>query len=70
MLSYRLYYFDQFSGHIDHFREFEAEDDAAATTVAQQWGTGAPMELWNRSVALSGGRPNLHQIEQALEMLC
>ncbi len=48
MLYYRLYYFDRFSGHIDHFREFEAEDDAAATTVAQQWGTGAPMELWNR----------------------
>ena len=48
MLYHRLYYFDRFSGHIDHFREFEAEDDAAATTVAQQWGTGAPMELWNR----------------------
>lgn len=48
MLYYRLYYFDRYSGHIDHFREFEAEDDAAATTVAQQWGTGAPMELWNR----------------------
>ena len=48
MLYYRLYYFDRFSGHIDHFREFEAEDDAAATTIAEQWRTGAPMELWNR----------------------
>lgn len=48
MLYYRLYFFDRFSGHIDHFREFEAEDDAAALAVAQQWGDDRPMELWNR----------------------
>ena len=48
MLYYRLYYFDRFSGHIDHFREFEAEDDAAAIELAQQWNSGAPTELWNR----------------------
>lgn len=48
MLYYRLYYFDRFSGHIDHFREFEAADDGAAITQAEQWATGGPMELWNR----------------------
>jgi hypothetical protein len=45
---YRLYFMDRFSGHIDHFREFEAEDDAAAMALAQSWSTGSPMELWNR----------------------
>jgi hypothetical protein len=48
MLYYRLYFFDRFSGHIDHFREFEAEDDAAATNVAEAWADGRPTELWNR----------------------
>ena len=27
MPYYRLDFMDRFSGHIDHFREFEAEDD-------------------------------------------
>jgi hypothetical protein len=48
MLYYRLYYFDGFSGHIDHFREFEAADDLAATVLAEGWHDGRPMELWNR----------------------
>ena len=48
MLYYRLYYFDRFSGHIDHFREFEAEDDASAIVVAERWSDGHAMELWNR----------------------
>jgi hypothetical protein len=48
MLYYRLYYFDRFSGHIDHFREFEAKDDAAAVVIAEGWSAGTPMELWNR----------------------
>jgi hypothetical protein len=48
MLYYRLYYFDRFSGHIDHFREFEAEDDASAISVAERWSDGHAMELWNR----------------------
>ena len=48
MPYYRLYYFDRFSGHIDHFREFDAEDDAAAVALAEGWGDGRPMELWNR----------------------
>ncbi len=47
MLYYRLYYFDRFSGHIDHFREFEAADDGTAIMLAEQWKSG-PMELWNR----------------------
>lgn len=48
MLYYRLYYFDGFSGHIDHFREFEAEGDVAAIALAEGWSIGAAMELWNR----------------------
>jgi hypothetical protein len=48
MLYYRLYFFDRFSGHIDHFREFEAESDAAAMDVAERWSDGQPTELWNR----------------------
>ncbi len=48
MRYYRLYFFDRFSGHIDQFREFEAEGDAAAIKVAEAWGDGRAMELWNR----------------------
>jgi hypothetical protein len=48
MLYYRLYYFDRFSGHIDHFREFEAEDDTSALLAAEGWNDGHSMELWNR----------------------
>jgi hypothetical protein len=47
MRYYRLYFMDPFSGHIDHFREFEAEDDSAAVGIAQDWANGSPMELWN-----------------------
>ena len=36
MLYYRLYFFDRFSGHIDHFREFEAESDSAAMSAAER----------------------------------
>ena len=48
MLYYRLYYFDPSSGHIDNFREFEAEDDGAAIALADRWNDGHPMELWNQ----------------------
>jgi hypothetical protein len=48
MLYYRLYFIDRSSGHIDHFREFEAEDDKDAVVLAEEWATGSPMELWNR----------------------
>ena len=47
MPYYRLYFMDRFSGHIDHFREFEAADDPAAFVIAEQWRTEQPMELWN-----------------------
>ncbi len=47
MSYYRLYFMDRFSGHIDHFREFEAEDDSAAIAIAESWAAGQPMELWN-----------------------
>ena len=37
MRYYRLYFMDRFSGHIDHFREFEAVDDDAALAIAESW---------------------------------
>lgn len=46
MADYRLYFMDRFSGHIDHHREFAAENDATAASIARQWSTGQPMELW------------------------
>ena len=42
MRYYRLYFMDRFSGHIDHFREFEAEDDDAALIVAEGWREDRP----------------------------
>ena len=57
MLYYRLYFFDRFSGHIDHFREFEAESDSAAMSAAERWSNGAPMELWNLNRRLKRWEP-------------
>lgn len=48
MRYYRLYFMDRFSGHIDHFREFEAADDDAALAISEGWREDRPMELWNR----------------------
>ena len=48
MRYYRLYFLDGFTGHIDHFREFEAEDDEAAIATAERWREDRAMELWNR----------------------
>ena len=56
MRYYRLYFMDRFTGHIDHFREFEAEDDGSALTIAEGWREDRPMELWNRQ-AEALGRP-------------
>ena len=46
MADYRLYFMDRYSGHIEHRREFIAEDDAEALAIALGWSTGQPMELW------------------------
>jgi hypothetical protein len=48
MRYYRLYFLDRFTGHIEQFREFEAEDDDAALATAEDWRESQPMELWNR----------------------
>jgi hypothetical protein len=48
MRYYRLYFMDRFSGHIEHFREFEADDDQSALVIADGWREDGPMELWNR----------------------
>ena len=52
MAYYRLYFFDRFSGHIVHFREFEAPGDAAAVGQSADWRELDAMELWrgNRKV--------------------
>jgi hypothetical protein len=47
MMYYRLYFLDRFSGHIDHYREFEAETDEAALAISFGWREDRPMELWN-----------------------
>ena len=47
MHYYRLYFMHRLSGHIDHYREFEAEDDDAALAIAEDWREDRPMELWN-----------------------
>lgn len=49
MAGYRLYFMDRYSGHIEHRREFLAEDDAEALAIALGWSTGQPMELWTGS---------------------
>jgi len=49
MAGYRLYFMNRNSGHIEHRREFLAEDDAEALAVASAWDTGQPMELWRDS---------------------
>lgn len=48
MRYYRLYFMDGSGGHIDHFREFEAEDDETALATAEHWHDGHAMELWNQ----------------------
>lgn len=46
MAGYRLYFMDRFSGHIEHRREFFADDNDAAISICDSWSTGQPMELW------------------------
>ena len=46
MAYYRLYFLDRFSGHIDHFREFEAMTDADAIAQSEAWREPSAMELW------------------------
>ena len=59
MRYYRLYFMDPLTGHIDHFREFEAADDQSATTVAEGWREERSMELWNRERKLRRWDPPL-----------
>jgi hypothetical protein len=59
MNYYRLYFMHRFSGHIDHFREFDAENDERAIAVAEGWREDQPMELWNRERKLQRWEPAL-----------
>src|SRR3954467_10519408 len=59
---------DRFSGHIEHFREFEADDDEAALVIAEAWRENQPMELWNHHRKLSTGptlRPTTNRLNRS-----
>ncbi len=63
MLYYRLYFFERYSGHIDHFREFEADGDDQAIIVAERWIDGSAMELWNLNRRLKRWEPLAHDLD-------
>jgi len=68
MSGYRLYFMDRFSGHIEHRREFVADDDAAAIAVASRRNTGQPMELWLGSHKLkrwNADSPSLTEVQRS-----
>jgi hypothetical protein len=44
--SYRLYFMDPDSGHIERFAEFEAPDDQSAIALAGEHIGRNPLELW------------------------
>ena len=50
MPTYRLYFMNNASGHIEHYSDFEAPDDHAASRLARTHDEPMPLELW------TGGR--------------
>ena len=46
MSYYRLYFMSSFSGHIERFEEFEADDDAQAIAFAEANQCALALELW------------------------
>ena len=46
MTSYRLYFMNRKSGHIDRFEEFEASNDLRAREIAALRLGDGPAELW------------------------
>lgn len=53
MSYYRLYFMSNFSGHIERFEEFDADDDGEALALAASKQGSLPLELWcsHRKVA-------------------
>lgn len=49
MPSFRVFYIDERSGHITGSHDYTAEDDLDAIRQADNFLTGAPMELWTGS---------------------
>jgi len=49
MPGFRIFYIDERSGHITGSHDFTAEDDIGAIRQAEEFRTGAPMELWSGS---------------------
>lgn len=46
--DYRLYFLDDYSGHIDEVEEIVAADDAEAMKIATARSGRRAMELWHR----------------------
>ena len=46
MSYYRLYFMSSFTGHIERFEDFDADDDAQAVSLAEIKQGAFPMELW------------------------
>jgi len=59
MPGYRLYFMDARSGHIENFREFEAEHDGVAIDACERWRGDGPMELWCRTRKVERWQPLL-----------
>jgi len=70
MPYYRLYYFDRFSGHIDHFREFDAKDDCDRPRACRRLGGRAPDgAVEPRAAAEAMGQGPLAGLIQPIEKL-
>ena len=60
MLYYRLYFMDRYSGHIDHFREFEAADEALRSRSPNNGATAADGIVESPPQAEALGRSRFH----------
>ena len=47
MTYYRLYFMNGFSGHIERFEEFDADDDEGAVALAEAKQGFLSLELWS-----------------------
>ena len=56
MQTYRMYLLDSANSIIEH-REFEAETDQEAVTIARQWTDGLAIEVWCGSTLVETIQP-------------
>lgn len=71
MSYYRLYFMSSFSGHIERFEEFDADDDAQALQLAEAKQGALAMELWcyHRRVEQFAARDLASQLLAQRQML-